>query len=65
MSFHGLQVEIPKEKERNTLKMAYQMIYQRKVSKKKRMRSMMYMMVRVKAAWFAQRVLPTRISLHP
>lgn len=40
------------------------MTHQRNVSRKKRARSMMNMMVRVNAAWLRQRALPKYLSEH-
>ena len=45
-------------------KTTFQMIHQRKVSRKKSTRSMMYMMVKVKATWFVQRAVPKYLSLQ-
>ena len=50
--------------ERAMEKTVFQMIHQRNVSRKKRTRSMMYMIVSVNAAWFLQRWSPKYLSLQ-
>ena len=47
ISFHGVQMDIPRPKDLPILKMTIQMIYHKYVSKKKRIRSMTYMIVSV------------------
>jgi hypothetical protein len=65
MSFHGVQIDKPSANERPILNTTIQMMYQRYVSRKKRMRSMTYIIARVKATWFEQRLLPNNRSLQP
>ena len=45
--------------------MVLQIVYQRYVSRKKSVRSMMYITVSVKMAWFLQRKVPRMASAHP
>jgi hypothetical protein len=46
MSFQGVQMERPRENDRPMLKMTTQMIYHKYVSRKKRIRSITYMIAR-------------------
>src|SRR6267154_4127451 len=64
-SFQGVQMDKPSEKERPTEKTTIQMMYHKYVSRKNRIKSMIYMMVNVKGTWFEQRILPNNLSLHP
>src|ERR1700722_8076121 len=62
MSFHGVQIESPIEKLCAMLNVVFQMTYHKKVSRKKRQRSMMNMSVSVNAAWLRQSAVPKYLS---
>ena len=64
-SFHGVQIDRPRWNDRATLNTTTQMMYQRYVSRKNRMRSMTYMMASVKGTWLLQRAVPKYLSLQP
>ncbi len=64
MSDQGVQMERPMEKAQPMLKTVFQMTYQRKVSRKKRHKSMIVMIVRAKAGWLRQRPAPKYLSLQ-
>jgi hypothetical protein len=65
ISFHGVQIDNPKENERPILNMTIQMIYHKYVSRKKSTRSMTYMIASVNGTWFVHNTLPNSLSLHP
>ena len=50
MSFHGVQIDKPSPNERPMENTVFQMIHQRKVSRKNKISSIRYMIVNVKAA---------------
>ena len=64
ISFQGVQIDRPRANDRPTLKTTSQMTYQRYVSKKKRIRSMIYMIARANGMWFLQRASPKSLSLQ-
>lgn len=64
MSFHGVQIDKPRAKDRPILKTTSQMMYQRYVSKKNNTRSMIYMIVSAKGMWFRHRAFPKILSLQ-
>src|SRR5882762_6273902 len=65
MSFHGVQMDKPRENDLPTLNTTFQMMYHRYVSRKNKIKSMTYMIVSVNGTWFVQRELPKNLSLHP
>ena len=51
--------------DRMIINTVFQMMYQRKVSKKYSTRSVIYMVVNVNAAWLVQRAAPKNLSVQP
>ena len=64
MSLQGVQIDNPSMKERAMEYTVFQMMYHRKVSRKKSTRSMKNMIVRVKMAWLRQSEFPKIFSLQ-
>ena len=64
ISFQGVQIDRPRANDRPILKTTSQMMYQRYVSKKKRIRSIRYMIARANGMWFLQRASPKILSLQ-
>jgi len=65
ISFHGVQIDIPSPKDLVMLKMTIQMMYHKYVSKKKRIRSMTYIIVSVNGTWLEHNELPKIRSEQP
>lgn len=64
-SFHGVQMDRPNENDRPTLNTTIQIMYQRYVSRKNRIKSITYMMASVIGTWFVQSAVPKNRSLQP